>query len=392
MSTNRLGFLMIILLAESFGAAEEPSPAVRMTLAPAVVLTHTAPCPQPCPTCQTAVTRALTYLAQQPLLNDGRGPKPPYRYVETAIRGLAFLAEGSTRTQGKYHEQVAQAVTYLLGLGEKWRQKASPSLVNYPQGNLSWAALFLSEVYRREPDDQDIRKELESLADAIEGSRMKNGLWCYGTLDFMDRQKSGIGHIFSTSVCLLAQARLEAAKIPTSFNRRLKEMQYFYDAIIAKNGYCWNYSGMPKAPLSDDPNYDGSKDPSFPAAGRTGLTILAMRTLHLERTDSYQRALAHFRKNLDDVYTHHVPQMYILLAGLLCHELGEPDWEAFLKIYRDGMLRQQQADGRLARLFKIDPAMASQRAFDDTIPVMPTYPTAIMAILLQLPLDHFNLP
>ncbi|MEW6746941.1 MAG: prenyltransferase/squalene oxidase repeat-containing protein [Planctomycetota bacterium] len=91
--------------------------------------------------------------------------------VLTAVVGLAFLVGGSTHREGERSEEVAAALEYLQRKVDDYR---SHWTFQYP-----FAMAFLSEVYRRDPNER-LKEDLEKLVAASRRYQCPDGGWKYG--------------------------------------------------------------------------------------------------------------------------------------------------------------------------------------------------------------------
>ena len=120
------------------------------------------------PKVQRAVSRGLDWLANtQSRLGHWSANEGRYPTAMTALAGMAFLAEGSTSTQGKYSKNIRMAVNYLLEHRRKNGLIGDPAKDDrYTYGH-GYGMLFLSQVLGEE-EDEDQRKELvEALTQAV---------------------------------------------------------------------------------------------------------------------------------------------------------------------------------------------------------------------------------
>ncbi|MBN1911173.1 MAG: terpene cyclase/mutase family protein [Pirellulales bacterium] len=112
------------------------------------------------PKVQRTITRGLEWLAgQQSRMGHWTANDGQYPTAMTALAGMAFLAEGSTTTQGKYAPNVRRAVDYLTARSRPNGLIGDPGRDDrYTYGH-GFAMLFLSQVLGEE-EDADRRERL----------------------------------------------------------------------------------------------------------------------------------------------------------------------------------------------------------------------------------------
>jgi len=120
------------------------------------------------PKVQRAVTRGLEWLAgQQSRMGHWTAQDGRYPTAMTALAGVAFLAEGSTTTQGKYAPNIRRAVDYLTSRSRTNGLIGDPGRDDrYTYGH-GFAMLFLSEVLGEEEDAQRRERLVEVLSRAV---------------------------------------------------------------------------------------------------------------------------------------------------------------------------------------------------------------------------------
>ena len=109
--------------------------------------------------------------------NEGRYPT-----AMTALAGTALLLEGSTPTQGKYADSIAQAVDYLISRSRPNGLIGDPKTDDrYTYGH-GFSMLFLSQVLGEEEDLARRSELIQVLEQAVEFSgraQTKDGGWGY---------------------------------------------------------------------------------------------------------------------------------------------------------------------------------------------------------------------
>jgi len=109
---------------------------------------------------QAVVDRGLDWMANsQSRLGHWSGQGGIYPTAMTALAGIAFSAEGSTTTQGKYAQNIRRAVDYLVSRSRTNGLIGDPVRDNrYTYGH-GFSMLFLSQVLGEE-EDMDRRETL----------------------------------------------------------------------------------------------------------------------------------------------------------------------------------------------------------------------------------------
>ena len=100
----------------------------------------------------------------------------------TALAGTALLLEGSTPTQGKYADSIAQAVDYLISRSRPNGLIGDPKTDDrYTYGH-GFSMLFLSQVLGEERDlarRSELIQVLEQGCRIFKGAQTKDGGWGY---------------------------------------------------------------------------------------------------------------------------------------------------------------------------------------------------------------------
>ena len=129
-----------------------------------------------------ALSKALEYLKREQRRQgywEARGGQ--YRVAMTALAANALLSEGSTTTTGKYRDEVAQAVDFLVGQSRSNGLIGYKSDYRYTYGH-GFSMLFLSQVYGEEEDKKrrgDLKKVLVKAVDFSAKAQTTRGGWGY---------------------------------------------------------------------------------------------------------------------------------------------------------------------------------------------------------------------
>lgn len=132
------------------------------------------------PAAEQAAERGLQFLAERQLDDGSFGTSGYARNVAVcALAGMAFLAEGSTPSRGRYGEQLTRCVDYLLSqTSETGFVSAADATSRGPMYGHGFATMFLCEVYGMAPQP-DLRDRLGQAVEIIAGSQNHEGGWRY---------------------------------------------------------------------------------------------------------------------------------------------------------------------------------------------------------------------
>ncbi len=209
---------------------------------------------------EQAVEKGLEYLKKQQA-KDGHfsAQNGQYPTTMTALAGMCFLMEGSTLKEGKYSDQITNAVKWFLsparqqpnGMIGDVRNPSESTRYMYGQG---FGTLFLASVYGEE-EDKEQREKLEKLlkksVDFIckaqtekdhrkpEGKTVKIGGWGYVSAQDGNNFDEG-------SVTITALQGLRAAKnagIPVPKESIDKALAYLEACTTPDGGIIYSYAG-----------------------------------------------------------------------------------------------------------------------------------------------------
>jgi len=384
MNNNALSWISAGILIFTFAASvhAQGSPYDKFVPKPIDGIFHSDTCPKGCPTCSEALTNALSWLAEQPVVITVTVKKPKekvyvslYVQVGAALKGLAFLSEGSTASKGKYAKAIAACRDYLHDtIKHKKRtfmkrgENARYSLQYCAE--YGWVGLFLAELQRRDPTEKN-KEVLTHVSKMLDESRFEHGFWGYCKGEIKK------GHLFSTVHCLFGQQAIERAGISTNYAEYVSKIREAYKTkVLTDEGWVGGYltTKMLRDPKEDQPR-----------TGRVVATLLMMQNLGITDCDAYKKGLAYFRKNLDDVMTYHVPQLYVFETAILCQRLGGDDWKRYRELYLNKLYQYLEDDGGVLLLFDPRPRKLHSRRFSDLRTHMKPYATAMFILILQTP-------
>jgi hypothetical protein len=216
---------------------------------------------------EAAITKGLEYL-KKTQAQDGHWEAQGGQYptTMTALAGMCFLMEGSTLKEGKYSDQVTNAVKWFMaparqqpnGMIGDVRNPTESTRYMYGQG---FGTLFLASVYGEE-EDKDQREKLEKLLKKSvefickaqtskkhkkpEGKEVEIGGWGYVSA-------ADGGNFDEGSVTITALQGLRAAKnagIPVPKENIDKAVNYLEACTTPKGGIIYSYAGGSGAALN----------------------------------------------------------------------------------------------------------------------------------------------
>src|SRR3972149_4961643 len=336
-------------------------------------LQHSKTCPKECQTCKTATDKALKYLSEK--VSSGFRVPSMQDVVRISLVGLAFMSEGSTPSKGQYSKEVSKCVEDTLS-----NLTASRSDKLFANWRLSFAILFLIEVYNKEQDDK-IKKILVDIGKELELNQEKDGGWAHGP-------KASPGDTYrslnaATTVCLAALINLKKAGIPV-------------DEKVIKQGTTYMEKSTIENPVTGGTTHVGSVGYSvekiepnakygYPSPAITALAIYDMIQLgNKTKSASYGRWIDYLRIDLKNTlyWSHGSFHLCFLYTAIGSHKLGANDWKNFKIEWLDYLLNTQNGEGISQRIAdnttglhaKAKGHNAEDHATDDT------YRTAILAI------------
>lgn len=194
------------LLAFLFGAA---------VLAPAWVLGEARPefpsmRRDVSPVVRASVQRGLEFLAREQnadgsWLSGGRSGT--YGAAMTGLAGLAFMAQGSTMSRGRYAPQVRRAVLFLLEHADPRTGILRAGKEQLSMHGHGFAMLFLAEAYGSEPGDPlsaRMKQVLTRAVDLTVRSQSRDGGWYYTPDSGMDEGSVTVTQIQGLRACVNA--------------------------------------------------------------------------------------------------------------------------------------------------------------------------------------------
>lgn len=155
------------------------------------------------------IDRGLEFLALQQNADGSFGRGLYGRHVGiSALCGIAFMADGNVPGRGRYGEQVARTLEFVLA-NQTDAGLLSAETTHGPMYGHGFAALFLGEVYGMTPGDRRIHDALVRAVDLIVGTQNEEGGWRYNPI-IADADIS----VTITQIMALRSARNAGIKVP----------------------------------------------------------------------------------------------------------------------------------------------------------------------------------
>ncbi len=133
--------------------------------------------------------------------------------MEKIFAGFAFLAEGSTPTEGKYSAELNECIRGIMtSINGDWRE------------NWYWAlgGLFLAEVHKRWPKEEH-RTRLEEILSKIEANQEETGGWSHKKGFNYGGKIPDLAVLTGLMVASLANMRSAGIKVPEAVLSRALE-------------------------------------------------------------------------------------------------------------------------------------------------------------------------
>jgi len=334
--------------------------------------------PDGCEHCTEAIRKALDYIAsrQQPAGDwvhggpawGGRG------YVETALCGLALLAEGSTSRRGPHKERIEKAVAFLVQkIRDDGRMSDDDTYASFDTWCVAFTALFLSEVALRD-GREDLEEKLTALGHRLENLQRETGGYCHG---LRPRALVGPGGslfysedlVVATNVVVLAIHALAKAGVEVSADTRQRIRDYYAKVRNPDGGFRYGLLHIYKPAEKSERT-------------RTLGGVLALLMLGTPAEDRIiQDACAYVRQDFKEIPFSPIHQYKAYTVGALtgalaCRWLGEREWERFVTEILPWLLGKQDEEG----VFRV--AIAHTPGLLDT---------AFLAIVMQIPKGHLRI-
>jgi hypothetical protein len=292
---------IVMLMAATAGEAQEPPKKV-----------HDSTNPLKCKICQKPLLAAYQYLEKQGAGSDGFGQ---------FFQGWLYLADNS-------HPKELQHAVSTLSSGF------------YKQGgfNGNWstcmAALFLAEMYRREPTEK-LRATLLDILKVAEANMEPSGGWCHhlgmASQTGYNKMGGGVDLGILTSMMYAAMLEMKKAGIPVP-NPMLASVEKNLESLSDGAGVAYG----------TDNRYGDV------AMGRGAYLWLGLHATQLTSS----RFSASVPKGLDQRYTktdqgHAYPPLHFTSVALAMHLLGPQTYQKFFDHWADRLIALQKPDGSI---------------------------------------------
>lgn len=220
------------------------------------------------PKVDEAASKALDFLAREQRRQgfwEANGGQ--YRVAMTALAGVAMLTEGSTTTRGRYSDEIASAVDYLLDVAKPNGLIGYSDDYHYTYGH-GFSMVFLSQVFGEEEDALRREKLRDVLQKAVTFSiqaQTTRGGWGY--VSAKDGNDFDEGSTCVTQVQGLRACRNAGIVVPGEVIDRAKK--YISDCMTEDGGVQYSIRGGGARPpitaaavasMYSAGDYDDSKD------------------------------------------------------------------------------------------------------------------------------------
>jgi len=326
------------------------------------------------------ISRGLTFLAgtqkEDGSWETSRSHEPIY---DTALAGLALLAEGSTTREGRFRGALEKAVQFVVSRipDEGPIRVARPTGGDYEHYETWYAAmpaLFLAEVYL-EHKTGSLKTKLDALARRLVFLQRETGGWCHDLRSRMARSGTYVYAWYSedlaiaTSYAVVALKSLQRAGAPVP-SKTLKKARDYLRRIHNEQGD----GGFQYGLLHSWPRAVESEP------GRTAAAIFALSWLGGE-AKRLEVAARYLEKNFTDIpvsagHANNVFSLNYLSGALACQRLGPAWWRKYAEHYVPRLVKLRRPGG----------AFELGRSHHDR----PAMNTALALVILQLPKGHLS--
>lgn len=353
---------------------------------------HSASCPKKCERCSLIIKTGLDFLRSQQEETGGLPSKMmnmQSRIVITSLAGLAFLGTGSTYDSGDYAESIQKCVhfiesnifntTRIPGMppteeGSKvFTPPASMNRDNWNQENwaLSYAPLFLCELYKRSPRPE-VLALLKQIGEKLLQNQETSGGWAHGP-----GGPNALGYVeleVMSNWALASFGMMKSVGLEFDEEKINKAVQYVVACGTTDGGVAY----------STRPGQVG-----YGEVGRTGGATFGFQMLKLFRHPYYGPLTKYLKRNIEKTATGHVsPVMHYLAVGVACVNIGPVYWKEFYDRFRNEFMLCRGLDGS----FHAVPTEETRQLRNNCDRGLgPNWPTASYLILLQLPMGNYKL-
>ncbi|OHB72721.1 MAG: hypothetical protein A2W23_04205 [Planctomycetes bacterium RBG_16_43_13] len=276
---------------------------------------------------EKAIQRGLKWLSEHQSPDGSFGKE--YTVAVTSLSSLAFMANGSLPTRGKYSENVQRGLKFILA------QQGASGFISEENGKQmhshGYATMFLSEVYGSVDKNskvagvsaEDIKLRLKKSVNMISTCQSKNGGWFYYPNSTADEG----------SVTVTVVQALRAAK-----NAGIKVNDYTIERAFEYVRKSANEDGSISYSISDH-----SSSFALTAAGVSVLNYLGQYDgKEVDKGMSYlKRAYLDPEPSSKGSYKYYET----FYAALCFWNSGGADWKNYFPLIREELISSQKEDG-----------------------------------------------
>ena len=296
----------------------------KLTVETTYVGPHARSCPRGCDKCEALYEVSLAKLASiqteggsMPMTTGGAGGAVVY----TTLGGLAFLASGSTPTEGPYAENIVRCRDFIL----KTVRSDGPTLPrredgkNWNQENwqLSYAPWFLCEYYNH-TGDEEVYAKLEEIAGRLVQNMEPSGGWAHGP-----GGPNALGYVeleIMSNYAMVSFGCMRALGIEIEQKVVDKARDYVASCTGGDGGVAYSTR---------------SGQIGYGEAGRSGGAYLAFARCGFQRHNLFAKMGKFTLRNIEKLPTGHVsPVMHFLAGAMCCWEMGPKAWKTYWSTFR----------------------------------------------------------
>ena len=274
---------------------------------------------------EAAVARALRWIALQQNTDGGWGlnGRRSSDAAATSLALMPYLGAGQTHLQGRYQQEVAQGLRWMLQ-----KQKPDGSLSHGNSGNPQMyahgqATIVLCEAFAL-TGDENFRRPAQKAVDFIVKSQGRDGGWRY-----KPREPVGDLSVVGWQLMALQSARTAGLTVPEHV---LENGGHFLDSVQHSEGAQYYYMAPRKNPSE-----------TMTAEG-----LLSRMYLGWTKEDPG------LVSGVDFLAENHLPQSgkpniyYWYYGTQVMHHMGGENWDKWNKQMREILVRQQNKQGTKA--------------------------------------------
>lgn len=323
------------------------------------------------PRARRAIEKGLRYLSRRQnedgSWSDGIGRKVNHQYLNhygkhvgvTSLACMALMSGGSLPERGRYGEEVASGLDWVVG---KVKQDGFVAHNGSRMYSHAFSTLFLAEVYGMTPTPR-VKKALKRATKLIEDAQNPQGGWRY----LPGAKDSDI----SISVCQVQALR--AARNAGIFVKKSvidDAVKYVRKSYISRSNRYQTSNGFWYQVFENEPFRPSRTSFALTSAGVTALYATGKYDLreakgglkYLKNVRNRPRA-SDMHRSFDYFYGHY----YAIQAFF---QAGDDHWNAWYPSVRDEIVNGQHGDGRWEDL------------------VGPNYATSMACVILQMPYQY----